>query len=85
MNAHDGTPVDATGCPTLHDSDGDGVDDTHDRCPGTPAGTPVDAAGCQILFTPEHTPLVLRGVNFETGRSRLTPGSYVVLGSCGRA
>jgi len=74
-----GSPVDATGCPTVHDSDGDGVDDTRDRCPGTPAGTAVDAAGCQILFTPEHTPLVLRGVTFETGKSRLTSESYAVL------
>ncbi|HSH69018.1 MAG TPA: choice-of-anchor U domain-containing protein [Deferrisomatales bacterium] len=32
-----------TGAP---DSDGDGVPDTVDACPGTPAGTVVDAAGC---------------------------------------
>ncbi|MEO1083864.1 MAG: di-heme oxidoredictase family protein, partial [Acidobacteriota bacterium] len=30
------------------DSDGDGVDDGVDQCPGTPAGTPVDAAGCPL-------------------------------------
>lgn len=28
------------------DSDGDGVDDTKDDCPGTPSGTAVDARGC---------------------------------------
>lgn len=28
------------------DSDGDGVDDTADDCPGTPTGTAVDARGC---------------------------------------
>ncbi|WP_461395821.1 porin family protein, partial [Deferrisoma sp.] len=28
------------------DSDGDGVADNLDRCPGTPRGTPVDANGC---------------------------------------
>lgn len=28
------------------DSDGDGVPDTGDACPGTPAGTPVDSRGC---------------------------------------
>lgn len=28
------------------DSDGDGVSDASDVCPGTPAGTPVDARGC---------------------------------------
>ncbi len=30
------------------DSDGDGVYDAVDRCPGTPAGTQVDATGCNI-------------------------------------
>ncbi|HLT92309.1 MAG TPA: OmpA family protein [Woeseiaceae bacterium] len=29
------------------DSDGDGVADPNDRCPGTPAGTPVDGFGCE--------------------------------------
>jgi OOP family OmpA-OmpF porin len=28
------------------DTDGDGVTDDLDRCPGTPAGTPVDSNGC---------------------------------------
>jgi iron complex outermembrane recepter protein len=30
------------------DSDGDGVTDDIDRCPGTPAGTRVDASGCPL-------------------------------------
>jgi len=30
------------------DSDGDGVMDEGDRCPGTAAGTPVDSAGCPV-------------------------------------
>ncbi len=30
------------------DSDGDGVNDTLDNCPGTPAGTPVDSSGCPL-------------------------------------
>lgn len=30
------------------DSDRDGVTDTADLCPGTPAGTPVDANGCSV-------------------------------------
>jgi OOP family OmpA-OmpF porin len=30
------------------DSDGDGVIDPLDKCPGTPAGTPVDANGCEL-------------------------------------
>jgi OOP family OmpA-OmpF porin len=30
------------------DTDGDGVTDDLDRCPGTPAGAPVDASGCPL-------------------------------------
>lgn len=30
------------------DSDGDGITDLQDRCPGTPPGTAVDAAGCPL-------------------------------------
>ena len=30
------------------DSDGDGVTDDLDRCPGTPAGTAVDSTGCAL-------------------------------------
>jgi OOP family OmpA-OmpF porin len=30
------------------DTDGDGVTDDLDKCPGTPAGTPVDSSGCPI-------------------------------------
>lgn len=30
------------------DSDGDGVNDDNDRCPGTPAGASVDGKGCPI-------------------------------------
>src|SRR5437667_128247 len=53
--------------------------DTKDKCPGTAAGTRVDAAGCPILFTEAKTPVVLRGVTFETGRSALKPDSYTIL------
>ena len=30
------------------DTDGDGVTDDLDKCPGTPAGTAVDATGCPL-------------------------------------
>jgi OOP family OmpA-OmpF porin len=30
------------------DSDGDGVLDSQDKCPGTPAGEPVDSRGCEL-------------------------------------
>ncbi|PYP34108.1 MAG: hypothetical protein DMD49_01285 [Gemmatimonadetes bacterium] len=91
-NTPAGTPVDAVGCPVAQDADGDGVPDTLDKCPNTPPGVPVDATGCMILFRPESAAapprpgapprrptLVLRGVNFQTGRSVLTADSYAVL------
>ena len=78
-NTPPGAEVDDVGCQRFKDSDGDGVDDTKDRCPGTPTGTRVDAAGCPILFTPERTPVILRGVIFETGKSALKPESFTVL------
>ena len=34
--------------PASVDSDGDGVDDSADACPGTPGGTAVDAFGCPL-------------------------------------
>ncbi|MEZ5458155.1 MAG: OmpA family protein [Steroidobacteraceae bacterium] len=34
--------------PPPADSDGDGVTDDMDKCPGTPAGTPVNADGCPL-------------------------------------
>ncbi|PYO77718.1 MAG: hypothetical protein DMD67_06170 [Gemmatimonadetes bacterium] len=67
------------GCQRFKDSDGDGVDDSKDKCPGTAPGTRVDAVGCPILFTPERAPVILRGVIFETGKSALKPESFTVL------
>src|SRR3989441_1145185 len=78
-NTPPGTEVDAVGCTRITDSDGDGVDDTKDKCPGTAPGTRVDAYGCPILFIPERTPVILRGVTFETGRSALKLESHTVL------
>jgi outer membrane protein OmpA-like peptidoglycan-associated protein len=74
-----GTEVDSAGCQRTKDSDGDGVDDSKDKCPGTAGDTRVDAAGCPILFTSERTPVILRGVTFESGRSALKPESFTVL------
>src|SRR2546427_781816 len=91
-NTPAGPPVAATGCPlpkqVIRDSDGDGVPDDRDKCPNTPPGSKVDANGCIILSQPEAGPaapgaprptLILRGVNFEWGRSALTGSSYAVL------
>ncbi len=35
--------------PDTRDTDGDGVLDSGDRCPNTPAGTPVDVFGCSAI------------------------------------
>jgi outer membrane protein OmpA-like peptidoglycan-associated protein len=78
-NTPPGTEVDSTGCQRFKDSDGDGVPDDRDKCPGTPPGSRVDANGCVILFTPERTPVILRGVTFEPGRAVLQLESFTVL------
>ena len=62
------------------DSDGDGVLDDADRCPGTPAGTKVDAAGCEVVEA-----IVLKGVNFESNSARLTKDSLPVLDAAAEA
>ncbi len=41
-----GVKVDKYGCPL--DSDGDGIPDYLDKCPGTPAGVKVDKDGCPL-------------------------------------
>jgi outer membrane protein OmpA-like peptidoglycan-associated protein len=78
-NTPPGVEVDDVGCQRFKDSDGDGIDDAKDKCPSTAPGTRVDAAGCPILFTPERTPVILRGVMFETDKSALKPESFTVL------
>lgn len=51
------------------DSDGDGVPDNRDQCPGTPPGTQVNAQGCPVA---KAAPIVLKGVTFEFNSARLT-------------
>jgi len=43
-----GTPAQAPVAKAPVDTDGDGVVDDDDRCPGTPAGVRVDANGCPV-------------------------------------
>jgi outer membrane protein OmpA-like peptidoglycan-associated protein len=88
-----GSEVDARGCTVPKDTDGDGVFDQQDRCPNTAPGTRVDAVGCPVIqevvqaaprplfqvVEGRAQPLILKGVNFRTGRSDLTPSSYTVL------
>lgn len=83
-----GTVVDVNGCPPAKDTDGDGVIDPQDRCPNTPrnTGRAIDQYGCLVLFdsttvvrgAPRPT-IILKGVQFESGRSVLTVSSYAVL------
>ena len=87
------TEVDERGCTVQRDTDGDGVLDPTDRCPNTAAGQAVDAFGCPLVqevvqaaprqlfevVAGKAQPLVLKGVNFRTGRSDLTPESYPIL------
>jgi len=40
--------VAAAAAPVVVDTDGDGVPDAADQCPGTPAGATVDARGCEL-------------------------------------
>ena len=55
------------------DSDGDGVLDGADLCPGTPPGTKVDANGCPPIL------LTLTGVNFKFDSSAIEPASEPIL------
>lgn len=75
------------------DSDGDGVPDDLDKCPGTAPGVKVDANGCPLnpCKTPEAGErislegcgvgdvIVLRGVNFEFDKARLTANAETIL------
>lgn len=56
------------------DTDGDGVEDDDDECPGTPKGSEVDDNGCVRIEK-----VVLRGVNFATGSATLLPAAHGTL------
>jgi OOP family OmpA-OmpF porin len=73
------------------DSDNDGVFDSEDKCPGTPAGVAVDAVGCPIP-KPAPKPVATKSaevtkagtwlykdIQFETNRSDLKASSYPTL------
>lgn len=61
------------------DSDGDGVPDVDDLCPGTPKGVKVDGAGCA-----EKQVVTLEGVFFAFDKTDLTEPSKVVLDNAAR-
>lgn len=54
------------------DTDGDGVADSRDDCPGTPQGTPVDSKGCPAIPS-------LEGVHFEHDKAVLTASARSIL------
>lgn len=70
------------------DTDGDGVADQFDKCPGTPAGTKVDGSGCP-LPVPAPAPVAsatsvssatgFENIQFEFNSSVLKTEAYPVL------
>ena len=67
---------DSDGCPDL-DNDNDGVPDNLDRCPNVAENMNgyEDGDGCPDIAPRQ----ILKGVNFETNKSDITPGSAVIL------
>ena len=56
------------------DSDGDGVNDCNDKCPGSTAGQTIGADGCPVKLT-----IDLKGVNFDFDKDTLRPDAVVIL------
>ncbi len=71
---------DSDGCPEL-DNDNDGVPDHLDRCPNVAENMNgfEDGDGCPDIAPRQ----VLKGVNFETSKWDITPGSAVILDEVG--
>jgi len=74
----------------LKDTDGDGVADKLDKCPGTPSGVVVDGAGCplkpatveKVIITEEDRRVVaeaIRNLEFDLGKSTIRAKSYPTL------
>ncbi len=62
------------GTSPVGDSDGDGVNDDLDVCPGTPAGTTVDAAGCPVVATPNENEVGVASGRLVGGVDAPQPG-----------
>ena len=74
----------------LKDTDGDGVADKLDKCPGTPAGTVVDGSGCPLvapkpqvtIVTEEDRKVVneaIKNLEFDLGKATIRSKSYASL------
>lgn len=62
------------------DSDGDGVPDIIDECPGTPRGVKVDAKGCPItILSGKDDNWIFETITFEINKAILRPSSFSVL------
>ena len=64
------------------DTDGDGVADQFDKCPGTPAGTAVDGSGCPLPVATTTVNGDVTGfepIQFEFNSSVLKTESYPIL------
>ncbi len=68
------------GCPA-RDADLDGIADDQDKCPNEKeiVNGFQDEDGCPDKAPVEEKTLVLKGINFETGKAVLTPDSYNAL------
>jgi outer membrane protein OmpA-like peptidoglycan-associated protein len=71
-------PAVNNGCPDT-DSDNDGIVDRLDKCPNNPG--PAENGGCPQTKEITREGLVLKGVNFQTGKSDIQPSSFAVLDS----
>ncbi|MFC4143588.1 DUF6089 family protein [Pedobacter mendelii] len=76
----------------LTDTDGDGVADKLDKCPGTPSGTVVDGSGCplktpekvveKVVITEEDRKVVaaaIKNLEFDLGKATIRSKSYASL------
>jgi OOP family OmpA-OmpF porin len=65
------------------DTDGDGVADQFDKCPGTPAGTAVDGSGCPLPVATSAVDTAnvtgFEPIQFEFNSSVLKTESYPIL------
>jgi OOP family OmpA-OmpF porin len=56
------------------DSDGDGVNDCNDKCPGSQAGQTIGPDGCPVPVS-----IDLKGVNFDFDKATLRPDAVSIL------
>jgi OOP family OmpA-OmpF porin len=75
-------PVENNGCPDV-DSDNDGIVDRLDKCPNNPGV--AETGGCPQTKEIPKEGLVLKGVNFQTGKAVILPTSFIVLDSVVRS